>query len=324
MGSPSETAEAEPGTLSEPGTEPGGRAPSRLRSARVYLYLLPAAVLLVAIFAVPLAESVILSLQKSAGLAGTSGWAGFANFTRELKNGLFWQVAWQTVIWTVAVVGLTTIISIVLASLLREPFRGRGVVRSLLMIPWASSIAVSAIVWQFGLVPGGLIDRSLTLVGLKSAILPWLANTPQAFVVLIFVGVWVSVPFTMLIILAGMNGIPKDVYDAASLESPSRIRLEWSITLPMLRHVILISLMSNFVVVFNSFPIIYVMTQGGPVNKTNILATYLYEKAFTDLDFGDSSAIAVVVSLALLVATFIYVRMLVHRPSRYERQAHVG
>jgi multiple sugar transport system permease protein len=299
-------------------------ARAKTRAGRVYLYLVPAAVMLVAIFAVPLADSVVLSLQNSVGIAGTAGWAGFSNFAAELSSSVFWQITWQTIIWTVGVVSLTTVISIVLASLLRQAFRGRTIFTALLMIPWASSIAVSAVVWLFAFEPNGLVDRTLTVLGLKGLILPWLANTPQSMVVLILVGVWVSVPFTTLIISAGMNGIPREIYEAASLESTSRLHLEWFITRPLLRHVILVSLMANFVVVFNSFPIIYVMTGGGPINNTNILATYLYEKAFTDLEFAQASAIAVLVSVFLLTITFIYVRFLINRPSPYQREARVG
>jgi multiple sugar transport system permease protein len=169
--------------------------------------------------------------------------------------------------------------------------------------------------WKFALQPNGLMDRTLSMLGLKSLIQPWLANTPQALIVLILVGVWASVPFTTVILGAGMRAIPDELYEAFSLESSNPLVRDWLITLPLLRPVFLISLMSNFIVVFNSFPIIYVMTQGGPVNKTDILATYLYTTAFSDLDVGHASAIAIVVSIVLLVLTFIYIRLLVYRSS---------
>lgn len=299
------------------------RVPARRAAGRVYLYLLPAGALLIGVFAVPLVDAIVISLQKSAGLAGTSGWAGFSNFAQELQSRVFWQVAWQTVIWTVGVVSLTTVISLILASLLRAPFRGRTLCTALLMLPWASSIAVSGIVWLFALEPNGLIDGTLTSLGLKRLIVAWLANTPQAMVVLILIGVWLSAPFTTLIISAGMKAIPREIYEAASLESSSWWHHEWFITRPLLRHVILVSLMANFVVVFNSFPLIYVMTGGGPIDNTSILAVYLYEKGFTDLEFGQASAIAVLVSVVLLAATFVYVRFLINKPSRYLRSARV-
>ena len=106
-------------------------ARAKTRAGRVYLYLVPAAVMLVAIFAVPLADSVVLSLQNSVGIAGTAGWAGFSNFAAELSSSVFWQITWQTIIWTVGVVSLTTVISIVLASLLRQAFRGRTIFTAL-------------------------------------------------------------------------------------------------------------------------------------------------------------------------------------------------
>jgi multiple sugar transport system permease protein len=264
---------------------------------------------------VPLADSVILSFHKSAGLSGTAGWAGTGNYRNELSSSAFWSIARQTAVWTLGVVVITTVVSLVLASLLRKPFRGRTAFRVLIMFPWASSLAISSVIWKFALEPNGLVDRSLTLIGLRSQIRPWLANTPQATVVLILVGVWASVPFTTVILSAGMRAIPNELYEAFSLESSNPLRRDWYITIPLLRSVLLISLMSNFIVVFNSFPIIYVMTGGGPVNKTDILATYLYETAFADLDIGHASAIAILVSVVLLVLTFIYIRLLVYRRS---------
>jgi len=294
---------------------PSRRGRPGLRQAGAYLYLLPAGLLLVGVFAIPLVDSVILSLHKSAGLAGTAGWAGTTNYKDELSSDVFWNIARQTAVWTIGVVVITTVVSLVLASLLRKPFRGRTMFRVLIMFPWASSLAISSVIWKFALEPNGLVDRSLELVGLRSLIRPWLANTPQATIVLILVGVWASVPFTTVILSAGMRAIPDEIYEAFSLESSNPLRRDWYITIPLLRSVLLISLMSNFIVVFNSFPVIYVMTGGGPVNKTDILATYLYETAFADLDIGHASAIAILVSVVLLVLTFIYIRLLVYRRS---------
>jgi multiple sugar transport system permease protein len=294
---------------------PPRRGRPALRQAGAYLYLLPAGLLLIGVFAIPLVDSVVLSLHKSAGLAGTSGWAGTSNYKDELSSSVFWNIARQTAVWTIGVVVITTVASLFLASLLRKPFRGRTLFRVLIMFPWASSLAISSVIWKFALEPNGLVDRSLELVGLRSLIRPWLANTPQATIVLILVGVWASVPFTTVILSAGMRAIPDELYEAFSLESSNPFRRDWYITIPLLRSVLLISLMSNFIVVFNSFPIIYVMTGGGPVNKTDILATYLYETAFADLDIGHASAIAILVSVVLLVLTFIYIRLLVYRRS---------
>jgi multiple sugar transport system permease protein len=297
-----------------PRTSPRGLfgRPGKARSATTYLYLLPAVILLVGIFAVPLVQAVVLSLQKSAGLAGTSGWAGLRNYEDEFKDPLFWQIALQTVIWTVGVVVTTVVVALSLAALLQGRFRGRTVLRVALMIPWASSLAVSAVIWGFALQPNGLVDRTMTMLGLHVLEVPWLANTPQVTIVLIAVGIWASVPFGTVLLSAAMQAIPREIYEAASLESRSQVKRAWFITIPMLKQVLLIVTMANFVTVFNSFPIIYVMTDGGPINKTEILATYLYEKAFSDYDFGHAAALAVIVTVVLLAASLLYVRLLLH------------
>lgn len=286
-------------------TEKPGR-----REIPLAVYLVPSAALLLAIFGFPLVESVITAFQENKGVRATPTWTGFANFERVFTSPIFWRVFAQTVVWTVAVVAATTIVSYVLASLLQEKFRGKRLFQIILMLPWATSIALSAVVWRFGFQPGGLINRTLELVGLDEV--AWLADTPEAAFALIFVGVWVSVPFTTVMLSAGMRSIPNDIYEAVALETNSVVSKHWHVTLPMVRTVLLIVTLANFVLVFNSFPIIFVMTEGGPVNKTDILATLLYKQAFTFLDFGAASALAVVVLAILLGAAVWYVHTLIH------------
>jgi multiple sugar transport system permease protein len=281
-----------------------------------YLYLVPAGLLLTGIFAVPLVQAVVLSLQKSVGLAGTSGWNGFGNYTDELRSSLFWQIALQTVIWTVGVVVTTVVVALALAGLLQGHFRGRSSLRLALMFPWATSLALSAVVWGFALQPNGLVDRTMSLLGLRSLEVPWLGNTPQVTIVLILIGIWASVPFGTVLLYAAMQAVPRELYEAAALESRSRIKRDWFITIPLLRQVILIVTMANFVTVFNSFPIIYIMTDGGPINKTQILATYLYQKAFSEEDFGHAAALAIIVTVVLLGAALLYVRLLLRSSLR--------
>lgn len=280
------------------------------------LYVVPAAILIGLVFLLPLIQSLVFSLQKSAGVAGTKGWNGLGNYSDELHSTTFWQVGLQTVVWTIAVLLLTILISLVLAVLLEDPFPGRKYFRVLLMTPWAVSMAVSAVVWSFALQPNGLVDATLRAVRLQQLIRPWLANTPTATVMLILVGTWVSVPFNTVLISAGMSAIPPAIYEAADLESDKRIGRVWFITLPLIRPVLRVAVLAGFISIFNSFPIIYIMTGGGPVYKTHIYATYLYDLAFINLDMGHASAIAVMVSLILLATSLLYVRVVSDRGYR--------
>ncbi len=293
----------------------GGES-ARLPDARwrLYGYLLPAAVLLLAVFVIPIVQTFWFSLHTQEGLSPERTWAGLDNYRRIFEDGTFWRVFLQTIVWSVAVVGLTTVIAFGVAHVVQARFRGRWLFRVLLMLPWATSLALSAVVWRFAMSPRGLVNESISLLGFGDVSIAWLANVPQAAFAVIFVGVWVSVPFTAVMLGAAMRSIPADLYEAAELDAAGGLAKSVYVTLPMIRRVLAVVTLSNFVVVFNSFPIIYVMTGGGPVNKTDILATYLYRTGFAgDFDIGTASAIAVVILLLLLVLSVFYVRFLVNR-----------
>ncbi len=182
-----------------------------------------------------------------------------------------------------------------------------------MILPAATSLAVSAMVWKYAFDPNGLVNHTLSGFGSTDDGIPWLADNPQAMAAIIFVGILVSVPLTAVMIAASMRSIPRDLYEAAALDGASRLSQTMRITLPLSRTMILITTLANFVVAFNSFPIIFVMTNGGPINRTDILATYLYQEGFQILNFGLASALAVVVLVILLVLSLGYVHLLIHR-----------
>lgn len=286
----------------------------RVRIRATVFYLVPATALLAGVFLIPLAGSFTMSLQNNAGLAGTEGWAGLDNYARILQSKIFWDVTVQTLVWTVGVVSMTMVVSIGLALLLRRPFWGRGLVRVLLMLPWAAALSVSAVVWSFGLRETGLINETLRDVGLSQFAQQWLSQPPQSVVTLILIGTWASIPFTVLMISAGMRSIPAEIFESVSLETSNPFARDWFFTIPLAKRTIQITAMANAIVIFNSFPLINVLTGGGPANKTHILATFLYSEAFRSQRFADASAIAVLVSLALIVLAAAYARQILGSP----------
>ncbi len=299
-----------------PAAGPRGGERARLPDGlwRLYAYLLPAALLLAAVFAIPIVQTVWLSLHTQEGLSPEKTWVGLANYRDLFADGTFWRVFAQTVVWTVSVVGVTTVAGFAVAHVLHARFRGRWLFRVVLMLPWATSLALSAVVWRFAMSPKGLVNESISLLGLGEVSVAWLADVPQAALAVIYVGIWGSVPFTAVMLVAAMRSIPDSIHEAAELDGAGALARAFFVTLPMIRRVLLVVTLSNFVLVFNSFPIIYVMTGGGPVNKTDILATYLYRTGFSgDFDIGTASAIAVVILVLLLVMSIVYVRGLVNR-----------
>ncbi len=290
------------------------RSPRQRPDLTLSLYLLPSGALLVAVFAIPITQTIWISLHQTSGLSDAKHWVGLENFRALAHDHVFWQVLLQTVVWSIAVVGLTTVLAYLIAEALQRPFRGRRAFRVVLLLPWATSLALSAVVWRFAMGPRGLLDHSISLLGLGHVSVAWLADLPQAALAVVFVGVWVSVPFTAVMLNAAMRSIPPGLAEAAELDGATAISRSLLVTLPLIRRVLLVVTLSNFVVVFNSFPIIYVMTGGGPVNKTDILATYLYRTGFSgEFDVGTASAIAVVILLLLLGLSVLCARLLIDR-----------
>jgi multiple sugar transport system permease protein len=252
----------------------------------------------------------MMSFQENAGLAGTDGWAGLDNYIAVVQKPVFWDVTRQTLVWTGGVLSITMVVSIGLALLLRRPFPGRTLVQVLLMLPWAAALSVSAVVWSFGLRETGLVNQTLRQVGLEQFAQQWLAQPPQSTATLILIGAWASIPFTVLMVSAGMRSIPAEVFEAVSLETSNPFVRDWFFTIPLAKRAIQITAMSNAIIIFNSFPLINVLTGGGPANKTHILATYLYSEAFRSQRFADASAIAVLVSIVLIFLAAFYARQI--------------
>ncbi len=323
MTAPGRTAQASApavgvGRSSDRPTVPGsvtlGRSPRRRRRIETaYLYLLPAALLLGFVFLYPTLQSIWLAFQKNKGINDPGTFNGVDNFVKLWNDPLFWKITGQTFLWTIGVVGITTVLAYLLAIVLVQRFRGRAIFRTIVILPAATSLAFSAVVWGFAFQPENLVNHTLAGFGPAKGGIAWLANVPQAWVALIFVGVCVSVPLTGVMLAAAMRSVPRDLYEAASIDGASRVAQTVRITLPLTRTMLLITTLANFVVCFNSFPIIFVMTGGGPVNRTDILATWLYQKGFQLLDFGMASTLAVVVLCALLALSLAYVHLLIHR-----------
>lgn len=209
--------------------------------------------------------------------------------------------------WTVAIVGVTTAISLFLAVVLQEKFRGRGLVRALMLLPWATGLVIVALLWRWMANPDfGVIGHVMSATGLVPQRVEWLANPSLSFPLMIWAGVWASIPFTTLVLAAGIQSIDPDLYEAAALDGAKAWRSFLDITLPQLRPVLAVSILLNVIFVFNSFPIIWVMTEGGPAGQTDTLITLLYRMGFRLYDLGGAAAVSMVIFLILLVFAVLH------------------
>ena len=273
------------------------------------LCLVPTVVLLALIFVYPVISTLLDSISNVSALTGRSGGPTLDNWKDLFSDPAFTSGALpRTLWWTLGVVIVTIIVSLPVALLLQENFRGRKLARLLVLLPWAVPLPISAIVWTF-IFNGqqGTLNGLLAKFGISGPV--WLASAATSLPVMIWVGVWASVPFTVVTLLAGLQGIGADLLEAASLDGAGGWMRFRAIILPLLRPVLNVAIVLNTIYVFNSFPIIWVMTQGGPANTTDTLITYLYKQAFKFSQPGQAQAMGVVSFLVLTVFSVWYLNL---------------
>ena len=280
---------------------------SALRSTPI-LMILPSLVLAVLVIGYPIVDLAFTSMQEVSRFGQLRGFIGFDNYAEVFADPLFYSSLWRTVIWTIAVVGGTLIISLPIAIILNDDFYGRGLARVIIMLPWAISLTMTAVVWRWALNGrAGLLNATLMDLHIIVEPVEWLATAPLAFTIEILIGILVSIPFTTTIFLGGLTSLPQDSYEAAVVDGASSWQQFAFITLPLMKPFINIAIILNVIYVFNSLPIIWVMTEGGPANGTDILVTYLYKLAFRFGQLGKASAISLIMFGALFAFTIAYV-----------------
>jgi multiple sugar transport system permease protein len=275
-----------------------------------FLLIVPSFLLAALIIIFPLGELGIYATHEVTRFGKVRDFDGVASFIKVLGDDLFRASLLRTLIWTAAVVGGTILISIPVALILNDDFYGRGLARTIIMLPWAVSLTMSAVVWRWTLDGEfGMLNHSLRSLGLIQDNIFWLATADLAFPAQIVIGILVSIPFTVTVLLGGLSSIPGDLYEAAKIEGATGWDMFRRITLPLIKPFINIALVLNIIYVFNSFPIIWVLTQGGPANSTDILVTYLYKLAFRFGRLDEAAAVSLLMFALLLVFTLLYTRM---------------
>ena len=275
-----------------------------------YLLTLPSLLLAAVVIFWPVWDLIQISTHDVNRFGQLREFSGLANFTELFADPDFVAALWRTGLWTVLVVGGALLLSIPVAMILNMDFYGRGLARVIIMLPWAVSLTMTAVVWRWALNgESGMLNSALMKLGIISQNIQWLASAETAFPMQVLIGILVTVPFTTTIFLGGLSSIPDDLYEAAALEGATHFQQFREITFPLLKPFINIAIVLNTIYVFNSFPIIWVMTQGGPANSTDILVTHLYKLAFRIGKLGEASAVSLVMFAILLVFTMIYVRL---------------
>ena len=268
---------------------------------RLLLLMTPALALLTALFAGPLLHYLWLSGQAQSVATGLQPLpVGGAQWLRLWSDGRFWQDSWQTLRFSAASVALEMVLGLAIALLLHQPWHGRSALRIITLLPWALPTTVMALAWRWIFNdPYGPINRSLEAVGLPT--LPMLSDPDLTWLATVWADTWKTTPFVALLLLAGLQTIPSDLHEAASLEGASRWQRLRHITLPLLAPYLWIAVLFRLAQAVGVFDLIQVLSGGGPAGSTESLALYAYLNAMRFLDFGYSATVMLGSFLLLLL-----------------------
>ena len=277
------------------------------RKVEPYIWIAPSIILMAIFIVTPIVKVFQLSMSKVTRAGLVKGYNNFENFSKVLKSPAFALVLKNTIVWTIAVVVISTVLGFMLALVLNNKFRGRKVARAIVVFPWATTLVIQASAWNFIINKDyGTLNTLLMKIGLISAPVNWTPTPGAYFAWEIACGIFVTIPFVTFCVLSGLQSIDASYYEAATVDGANYWQKLFKITLPLVKSSLTVSTVLNIIYVFNSFPIIWTMTKGDPANHTDTLVTYLYKLAFYNGKQGEAAAVSVIGFLILLVCASTY------------------
>ena len=275
-----------------------------------YLLLAPALIIMICVVFWPIINAIWMSFQNyHLARPNKMGFILFDNYTKALSSTKFTSSLWLTVLWVVIGVGFQFLFGFLLALLLNKSFKGRGIVRAVSLIPWVTPGVLIALMWQW-IFEGnyGVLNDLLLKLNITNEKIAFLAQKSTAFPAVIATIVWQGIPFFALMLLAGLQGIPGELYEAGDIDGASGLQKLFYITIPSLKNSILVTTMLRIIWVANSVDVIFNMTNGGPANSTRTLSVYVYQEA-SNLNMGFASAMALMLMVCLLIVAVPYLKM---------------
>ncbi|WP_454813309.1 carbohydrate ABC transporter permease [Labrys neptuniae] len=258
-----------------------------------WLLILPLLISLGSVSVYPIVNGVWLSLTNTSLVTQEDAFVGLANYRTLLGDDGFWNAWGHTVLFTAVSTALETVLGLAMALLLYEPFIGRSLVRAAMLVPWAMPTVVTSKMfgWLFD-GQHGLINYLLKSVGLIDGNINWYGSVDHALDTIIIADVWKTTPFMALLLLAGLQTVPRSLTEAAKMDGASAWRIFWHVRLPLLLPTLLIAGMFRALDAFRIFDLVYVLTGGGPADSTETLSTLSYKVLFSTLQFGYGSALS--------------------------------
>ncbi|MBF8192582.1 sugar ABC transporter permease [Nonomuraea sp. K274] len=273
-----------------------------------WLFCLPAILFVAMFFGYPIVQNIVMSFQAyttSTFYSGSAPWVGLANYLTTFSSHLFTTTLVNTALFTIGSISFQFVIGLALALFFRNNFPLSGFLRSLLLLPWLLPLIASSAVWKWILdQDSGVLNQFLGLFGVDPV--PWLVNPTLALAGVIGVNIWLGIPFNVAILYSGLQAVPRDLYEAGSLDGATGWTAFRHITWPNIRSVVSVVLVLGVVYTLKVVDIILGLTGGGPANSTQTLATNAYNKSFVEFNFGEGAAISNVLIVVSLVFAMVY------------------
>lgn len=296
---------------------PARRAPRSARSVALtrrlepYAYVAPTAALMIVLMLVPIVMVIGYSFLDNVILNKNPEVVGLDNYIEIVTDPVFATAIGNTLVFVIGSVVAHLLIGLAFAMMLNSRLLSPRIIaafRGLFILPWLFTAAIVAVLWRMLLAPNGVINYVLAALGLGTGTTEWLADPALALGTVTFINIWSGYPFFMISLLAGLQGIPTDLYEAATVDGASALQRFWNVTLPQLRPIIISMALLDFIWTSQQFALIWMTTGGGPITATEMLSTYTYKLAFAKYEFALASTSAVLVLLLSMVLAVLYVR----------------
>lgn len=277
------------------------------------LFILPAFLYMLVFVGYPIISNIILSLQNVTVknlVNGTKEFVGFANYAALFSDEVFLKAVKNTLVFTVRCLVFQFVIGFALAVFFNKKFTFAKPVRGLLMMPWMIPMTITALIFKFMFATDvGILNYILRSLGIISENIEWLTNPHTAMIAVVAANIWIGIPFNTILISTGLTTIPQELYESASIDGANGRQKFVRITLPLLRPTIESVLVLGFIYTFKVYDLVYVMTEGGPVNATHLLSTYSYKLSFDMFQYSKGSAVANVLFVILLLVGVLYLKI---------------
>lgn len=276
-----------------------------------YLLLIPAFAIILAVLVYPIVYSFIMSLSRVNIAKRTLEFLGLKNYASLFSDTYFTGAIVRTVVFTVVSVFIEMCLGVGIALVLNEKFRGRGFLRGVMILPWALPSVVNAVMWKW-IFDGnyGAFNALLTQTGIISTYKVWLGSMMSAFVSMLFANVWKETPYVVLLSIAALSAIDKTLYESARVDGAGPVRSFFSITIPVIRPVLIILIITKSIWAIQTFDLVYILTSGGPAGSTELIAYYIYKTTFKFNNFGYAAAMSYFLSIVTIIMALAYIKLL--------------